>query len=299
MLTMVAAHVIILNMNNGDLSGFYAAARNVIESASVICGRPIPLTECKVISPHKLNAPGFTPRSVMMLAAPYYTKAAASSSECRRTLSLYAVPRDYHIFYEELFSELRERLEPLFPCVKFRCFADNSPIGEVGAASKAGLGMIGENGLLITRRFGSFVFLGEIISDIELPDDGKEYNVELCDGCGRCTSACPCDSTASPEKRERCLSALTQSKKEPDAATLEIMKKQGTVWGCDACQLVCPYNEAPEETPIEWFRRDLILAPTEDGLASMSEEEFRMRAFSWRGRSVIDRNIKAMKDSEK
>jgi epoxyqueuosine reductase len=298
MLTMPNARVIIICMKNKVLPDFYAAARAVLEEASVLCGEPIPLSECKIISPHKLNSLDFLPRSVMMIAAPYYSRAAEGSAQCRRTLSLYAVPRDYHIFFSELFAELRERLAPLYPGTKFACFADNSPIGEVAAASKAGLGMIGESGLLITKRFGSFVFLGEIISDIEVGNPGKTYDIKRCDGCGRCTAACPCECTDVADKKNRCLSALTQSKKDPDEETLELMRREGTVWGCDVCQLVCPYNENPEETPIQWFRRDLILAPTENGLAAMTDEEFRSRAFAWRGRSVIGRNLKALGGDE-
>lgn len=298
MLTMPGGRVIIIYMKNEALPDFYDAARKIAEEAGVLCGRPIPISECRIIAPHKLDEPSFTPRSIMMLAAPYYTKAAAGGAQCRRTISLYAVPRDYHIFYAELFAEFRERLEPLYPDVKFKCFADSSPIGEVAAASKSGLGMVGESGLLITRRYGSFVFLGEIITDIEVSEPGKTYEVERCDGCGRCKAACPCECTDSDDKRERCLSALTQSKKGLSENALRLMREKGTVWGCDECQLVCPYNEAAEETPIEWFRRDLILSPSETELSAMTEEEFRARAFSWRGRAVISRNIKAVESGE-
>lgn len=298
MLTMAGGHVIIVHMGNRFLPDFYDAAREVLEGAGVLCGRPIPLSECWIIARYRLQEPGFTPRSVMMVAAPYYTKAAAGGAHCRRTISLYAVPRDYHIFYSELFAELRERLGPLYPDVKFKCFADDSPIGEVAAASKAGLGMVGDNGMLLTQRYGSFVFLGEVISDIDISEPDKTYEAVRCDGCGRCQAACPCDCTGAPDKRERCLSALTQSKTEPDDVTLKLMRERGTVWGCDECQLVCPYNENPEETPIEWFRRELILAPTEAELKSMTVEEFKNRAYSWRGRSVIIRNIKATQSGD-
>ncbi len=311
MLTTRGARAIIINMENKVIPDFFAAARAVIESASVLCGNPIPLSECKVISPHKLDVPGFVPRSVLMFAAPYYSRMAAGDSHCRRTVSLYAVPRDYHIFFSELFAELKEKLTPEFPDVKFMCFADNSPIGEVAAASKAGLGMVGDNGLLITRRYGSFVFLSELICDIEPGEPGREYKVERCDGCGRCTAACPCEcvdasdpsADRSADKRARCLSSLTQAKSEPDEAVVSLMRGEGdapaTVWGCDACQLVCPYNEDPGETQIEWFRRDLILNPTADEIESMTDDEFYKRAFSWRGRGVIGRNLKIAQGGEK
>ena len=286
-----------------------------MHSAGVESGAVIPLSACRVIAPHKLAEQGFEPRSVLMFAAPYFSSEAAGDTHCKRSVSLYAVPRDYHIFFSELFAALREQLEPRFPGVKFICFADNSPIGEVAAASKAGLGMVGDNGLLITRRYGSFVFLGELIADLEIGDQDNPCQIERCDGCGRCTSACPCECIASDrgvdssdpaadhsdDKRARCLSSLTQAKVAPDGSTTALMRGEGdapeTVWGCDACQLVCPYNEHPEETPIEWFRRDLILAPTEEGLAAMTDEEFAKRAFSWRGRGVIERNLKIVEDT--
>lgn len=297
-------------MKNIEPSDFFAAAKAVLDAASVECGHPIPLSECRIISPHKLEVPGFEPRSVLMFAAPYFSREAAGDTGCPRSISLYAVPRDYHIFFAELFSELRERLGASFPDVKFMCFADNSPIGEVGPASKAGLGMIGDNGLLISRRYGSFVFLGELICDLDISEPGKLYPVERCDSCGNCQKACPvqCVDTDDPaadhsaDKRARCLSSLTQTKSEPGSEVTSLMRGEGdspvTAWGCDTCQLVCPYNIAPEETPIEWFRRDLILAPTKEGLAAMSDEEFKRRAFSWRGRSVIERNLQIVGSNE-
>ncbi len=288
-------------MINND---FFAAAQSILTSASVLCGEPLPFSECRVIAPHKIAALGFEPHSVLMFAAPYFSHDAAGDTHCQRSISLYAVPRDYHLFFAELMNELRERLNPRFPGVKFECFADNSPIGEVGAASKAGLGMIGDNGLLINRKYGSFMFLGELICDIPADESGKKYEVELCGHCGNCRAACPCECIdgQAVDKRARCLSSLTQAKSAPGDEIEALMRGErgadATIWGCDTCQLVCPYNISPEETPIEWFRRDLILRPTEEGLAAMTEDEFASRAFSWRGRSVIERNLKIVAEQK-
>ena len=81
MLTMPGGRVIIIYMKNEALPDFYDAARKIAEEAGVLCGRPIPISECRIIAPHKLDEPSFTPRSIMMLAAPYYTKAAAGGAQ--------------------------------------------------------------------------------------------------------------------------------------------------------------------------------------------------------------------------
>ena len=115
-----------------------------------------------------------------------------------------------------------------------------------------------------------------------------------CDGCGACLEACPTGILAG--KGCECLSELTQRKGELAAQTVALMKKVGTVWGCDECQRACPYNSDPAVTPIEYFHRERLTRVSLSDINAMSDEEFSRRAYAWRGRKVIVRNLEAVGD---
>lgn len=253
-------------------------------------GEPIPLSECRMLRPYKLTRLGFTDSdrlTVIMLAVPYL-------AECERgNLSAYAVPRDYHVYFRSLFDELIPSLKSRYPENRFCGFADDSPIDERDAAAKARLGIIGKNGMLITQKHSSFVFLGEIITD--LPFQGAAANpIEHCEGCGLCTDAC-----ASLLSKGQCLSSLTQKKGELSPAEEEMIRDSGVIWGCDRCQEVCPHTKRARldgsiYTTVDFFKEALIPNLTEADLQGMSDEDFASRAYSWRGRAVIERNLRLL-----
>lgn len=230
----------------------------------------LPLSRCEVLRPYKLERMGFPPKSVIMLAVPY-----SPPESPARIISKYAVPRDYHVFFKELFSRVIPRLCELFPGCSFHGAADDSPINETKAAALAGLGVIGDNGLLITEKYGSYVFLGEIFTDADLPDESRE-EIPGCRHCGRCKTACP-----SPDN---CLSAITQKKGELTDDEIELMRRYRTAWGCDICQDVCPLNRGKSGTGLDWFQKEMIYAPKKGG-------DIESRAYGWRGRAVIERNL--------
>ena len=150
---------------------------------------------------------GFRPRSILIFALPYFV---GNANE--RNISLYAVPRDYHLFFKEFSHKFVDFLRELYPTGTFLPFADSSPIDERHAAAVSGLGILGENGLIITPKYGSYVFLGEVISDVEPEALGiavKYTKIKKCIGCGRCKEACPKKETVTNE----CLSAITQKKR--------------------------------------------------------------------------------------
>ncbi len=242
----------------------------------------LPFEEVTVTVAHKLTRLGFTPKSVIVFAMPY-----AICGEEERNLSRYAVSRDYHAYAEELKQRLLPKLEAAYPEHAFRLFADNSPIDEREAAAKACLGVFGKSGLLLTERYGSYVFLGEILTDLPFDKIGEKraFSVAYCRDCGRCLAACP-------KGEGVCLSALTQKKMPLSDEEKKKILANRSVWGCDICQDVCPYNRRREETPIAFFKKERIPILTSEILAKMSEEEFRNRAFAWRGRAVIERNLK-------
>lgn len=264
----------------------------------------IPFSRCRLIRPQKLQAVALdaeNARSVLVFAAPYYMDAP------HRNLSVYAAARDYHLYFGECFSRLRALLQKRFPDAIFAGFADNSPIDERYAAAVGRLGILGDNGLLIHRDYGSYVFLGEIISDLP-PEQFYEagtYNPahfdlppEACEHCGACERVCPMKHN--PFAVNVCLSEVTQTKRlealcgdEPPTAAdyAQYIRYYGSAWGCDRCQTACPHNRAPIETPIPFFRGALRPYVTADDIADMPDEQFQDRAYAWRKRTCIMRNL--------
>ena len=248
----------------------------------------VPLSACRIIRPYLLERAKIRCGTVFMLAVPYYTHACESKDRC---ISAYAVSRDYHLFFEELYEELLPYLAQKFPSNHFAAFADHSPISELHAAALAGLGVFGRNGLLLTEKYGSYVFLGEIITDMELPCEVKE--VRFCEDCGACTASCP----AVVNEKSTCLSALSQKKGELSKEEKMILLSTGTVWGCDRCQECCPYNHRAKKTgtiysDIPFFNENTLPAPSAQEIENMSDTDFSARAYAWRGRETVLRNLR-------
>lgn len=268
--------------------------RDFLRQNGVLQYASLPFSECRVTKPYLVEKiKGFVPQSVLMLLIPYYAGEAEN-------LSVYAASRDYHLFMKDLLSGLSNALASEFRGYSFYGFSDHSPIDEREAASKAGLGVIGENGLLITERYSSFVFIAEIVSDIfpEALGTVSVFEVRHCFGCGACKKACPTGILRG--EGDACLSALTQKKGALTEAEADIIKKCGSAWGCDVCQNVCPYTEKAKRsgsimTEIPFFYEKRIERLTLDGVCGMTDEEFDERAFSWRGRATLLRNLEILK----
>ena len=259
-----------------------------------LCGC-IPMSACNVVRPYKLRDLGCddpSRLSVIIFAIPYLTK------HEDRNISAYATSRDYHAFAAALFDSVLPILKEKFAPYKFVGFADNSPISEVPAAAMAGLGIIGDNMMLITKKYSSYVFLGEIITDY--PANCKTPGeIEECEHCGACKAACPMSEIGV------CLSALTQKKGELSKDEIDTIIKYGSAWGCDICQEACPHTkraitEGTIYTPIEFFKKDITSYLTKDDVKNMTDEQFSCRAYSWRGKDTIIRNLEILeKHTEK
>ena len=244
------------------------------------------LDECEIIRPYLLQNRGIHNGSVIIFAVPYFT----NEEDEKRNISSYAVSRDYHLFFKSLFEELIVDLEKEYPENKFVGFTDHSPINEIKAAAKAGLGVIGENHLLLTNKYSSFVFIGEIITDAILNSNAQK--IEYCNKCGKCRTACPVGMDITS-----CLSSLTQKKGELDENETALIKKHGCVWGCDICQFSCPYTQNAIKdgtiyTNIDFFKESRTPFLNCESISQMSEDEFSSRAYSWRGKKTIIRNLK-------
>ncbi|HEX3025915.1 MAG TPA: QueG-associated DUF1730 domain-containing protein [Clostridia bacterium] len=244
------------------------------------------LIPCSALRRLPVNA-----KTVIMALFPYYLPL-----EGDRRISRYAVPRDYHLTVGESLTAASKKLKEDFPDNEFVPFCDASPIPEVYAARLAGLGAAGRHGLLINREFGSFVFIGEIVTDLEVSGEMEKAG-EDCLSCGLCVRSCPGGAIgANGIDRERCVSHLTQKKGVLTGEQERLIQKSGSLWGCDICQDVCPMNRKIRETGLKPFRDDLKMTITPDEL---EQEDFAVRmkdrAFLWRGIGVLKRNLRILK----
>ena len=240
--------------------------------------------DCRETARHIIERESFTPASVIIYLMPYYVSGAEN-------MSLYATSLDYHLAIGEVNNALREHLQAHFAGSGFKGYGDHSPIDERSAALITSLGVLGRNGLLINERYGSYVFIGDALTDIPAELLGKSpiSEVKYCEGCGKCLASCPTGILRA--QGDFCLSMATQKKGELTDEEVSLMRKVNTVWGCDLCQSVCPHNRTPLVTPIDFFKKERITCLTSEILASMSKEELRRRAFGWRGRAVPERNL--------
>jgi len=208
-----------------------------------------------------------------------------------RNVSFYAVPRDYHFYIKELRERFAEKMRLCGIDEKADFFADNSPFFERKLACDLGLGFVGKNGLIINEKYGSYVFIAEIVTERKIDlSCGKKTERKECLGCGKCIFACPSQCLGGKDLTASCMSELTQKKRlSPDEA--ELVKNHYLVWGCDVCQEVCPHNANAKSSPIGFFNEKLVAHLTKNAVSSMNDEAFAERAFSWRGREVILRNI--------
>ena len=248
-----------------------------------------PLNKCLIKKKYLLEKAGIEDGFAVIFAIPYYTRACIG----KRNISAYATSRDYHLYVKEL----RERTLPLwkekFPGVNFELFADHSPIDERHAAVNSGLGVLGKNRLIITEKYSSYIFIGELIVGAPLPDGYfNEIGAQSCEECGLCQKSCPWLNGECDE----CLSAITQKKGELSEDEAALITKYG-LWGCDICSEVCPHTKKALKSgsifsPINFFNTLEMPYLTYENVEQMSEEEFLQRAFSWRGRETILRNIR-------
>ena len=209
-------------------------------------------------------------RSVIVFAFPYKVK-----EEKPFNISRYAAVKDYHKVLEKYLENYCCALKKEFPLNDFVWFADNSPIPEVYAGALADVGVIGKNGLLITKEYGSFVFLGEIVTDLAL---SYKKEVNECANCGLCERFCPVSLN-----KENCISKITQQKKELSGEQKRLIKQNGSIWGCDICAEHCPHNKNVKLTPIKEFICSYRDSFTEN-------EDSSERPYLWRGKDVIIRN---------
>ncbi len=262
--------------------------KNYFETQKIEYFSVIAYSDCRETLGRLIERENFTPKSVILYLLPYYVGETVN-------ISRYAASLDYHIAIRTVGEGLCAVLKENFPTANAKSYGDHSPIDEIGAALVSGLGIAGDNGLLINEKYGSYVFVGDVITDIppEALSAVSPKPVIRCEGCGACKNSCPTGILRG--EGSDCLSAITQKKgvlAEDDEA---LMRQYNTAWGCDECQRVCPHNASPKITPILFLKKDNIFHLTRERLDSMTDEEFSSRAFAWRKRATVERNLEILR----
>ena len=204
-------------------------------------------------------------KSVVSLLLNYHTNLKQTDSDAP-VISSYAFGKDYHYVLKERLYKLLDYIQTdLSPCGG-RAFVDSAPLLEKALAKEAGLGWIGKHTLLIHPKMGSFLFIGELVLDLELTYD-EPFGNNLCGSCSRCMDSCPTGAIIAPSQLDatRCISYLTIETKEEIPEPL-IGNLSNRLIGCDICQQVCPWNKKAQQNEVVEFqpKPELLNLTSED-----------------------------------
>jgi len=190
-------------------------------------------------------------------------------------ISRYAVGRDYHKVIRHRLQQLATRIEKVTGQFGYRAFVDSAPVLEKALARNAGLGWIGKHSNLIHPKAGSWFFLGEIYTDLPLPID-DHFEEEHCGSCTACIEICPTGAIVAPYQVDarKCISYLTIESRT--SIPVEFRTMMGNrIYGCDDCQLICPWNRFAKNSEEKDFRvRNGLDAPGLIELFAWTEDEF-------------------------
>mgnify|MGYP002829569475 CR=1 FL=1 len=215
-------------------------------------------------------------KSVISLSMNYFTGNSSNSNNIGK-ISNYAWGDDYHEIIKPRLFELLNAIKSKQPNTKGLVCIDTSPIMEKAWAQKSGLGWIGKHTNLITRDLGSWIFLGEVLIDLELEYD-MPFEEDLCGTCTACLDACPTSAFPEPYVLDasKCISYLTIEHRGELPVELED-KLSGWIYGCDICQQVCPWNQkfSKFSDNTSFQPRDNLQSRSLDEWYQLSEEEFR------------------------
>jgi len=218
-------------------------------------------------------------QSLVCVALNYYTPTCHSRDPAKGKISRYAWGRDYHRVLGRRLKQLHLWMQAQFPDYRGRFYVDTGPVAEKPWAMQAGLGWIGKNGLLLTREYGSWVFLGVILTTLPLIPD--RTHTAHCGTCSRCLEACPTQAIVSPGvvDSRRCIAYHTLESHAEQIPAEIAQNLHNWVAGCDICQEVCPWNQRfarpsriPDFQPYPWN-----VAPDLQELARIGDEEFDRR----------------------
>jgi epoxyqueuosine reductase len=218
-------------------------------------------------------------RSVICVALNYYTKQQRPEGKEYGKISRYGWGRDYHKVLHKKLKSLSNWLQEQGEEIRVRYYADTGPIQDKVWAERSGIGWIAKNGNLITRDYGSWVFLGEILTNLVLTPDRP--HTEHCGSCTRCLDACPTGAIVEPfvVDANRCIAYHTIENRAETLPESIAPHLQGWVAGCDICQDVCPWNQRfAKETDLSDFQPYAWnIAPKLSELAEIDDREWDKR----------------------
>lgn len=239
-------------------------------------------------------------KSVISVVYNYFPKEQQYQSEAP-VVSKYAYGVDYHFVMKDKLKVLMQYINDNVGVVNGRIFVDSAPVLDRAWAARSGIGWIGKNTNLIVPNVGSFVFIGELIVDMEFEYDSAIK--ERCGSCTKCISACPTNALVKPYllDSKRCISFLTIENKDEIADEFK-GRLNNRVYGCDICQDVCPWNKDHKATSDDAFApHPGLLSMSKDDWFNMNEERyrelFRKSAIKRAKYAGLQRNIQFLKEA--
>ncbi|PSB26687.1 tRNA epoxyqueuosine(34) reductase QueG [Stenomitos frigidus] len=215
-------------------------------------------------------------QSVICVALNYYTPASRPDSHTTAKIARYGWGRDYHKVLHKKLKALTVWLCHQGEAIQARYYADTGPVQDKVWAQRAGIGWIAKNGNVITREYGSWVFLGEVLTNLALPPDRP--HTAHCGTCTRCMEACPTNAIPTPYvvDANRCIAYHTIENRAATLPEAIAPHLHGWVAGCDICQDVCPWNQRfAQPTNVADFQpHPWNLTSTLPALATITEEDY-------------------------
>jgi len=225
-------------------------------------------------------------KTIISVAFPYLYE---NKEDPEIYFSKYTRGKDYHQVVSYYLKQVCEFIESLGGEAKY--FVDSNPLPERYIAYLCAIGFIGKNNMVITEKYGSYVFLGEIITDLELKAD-KPIE-QKCGECALCLNECPTKAVnIAGSFPNVCLSYITQKKQIED---IWFEKLNGRMFGCDSCQNACPFNKNINLSQIEQFKpyeymKDISLDELINIDNSIFKEKYAITSCAWRGKNILQRN---------
>lgn len=244
-------------------------------------------------------------KSIVVVALNYFTPHEHEESEASGKISRYAWGDDYHDVLKEKLRELLDWIKAEIPEADGKICVDTAPIMDKAWAVRAGLGWLGKHSNLITKEYGSWVFLGEILLNLELEYDTETIE-DHCGTCTKCLDACPTNAIVAPYliDSKACLSYQTIESRDAELPSEITENLNGWLYGCDICQEVCPWNRFQKPTEETRFepRHENVSADLDKVLSLTPEkyaEKFRRSAMKRTKLGGLKRNAQALKNRRK
>lgn len=243
------------------------------------------------------SLPGTKPASIIAIAVAYPSKMSnppkSEPGKYRGIMARSAWGKDYHQVLRDAMARLEAFIRERVPDAVLESMVDTGALVDRAVSQRAGIGFSAKNCAIISPKFGSWIYLGEMVTNIPFPSDSPV--TEDCGECTKCIDACPTGALVGPGQlnAQRCISFLTQTKGFLDE---EVMRKIGNrLYGCDTCQIVCPKNKGLNWTHHEVLQPDPekakpLLLPILDMSNREFKETFGDTSAAWRGRKPIQRN---------